>query len=229
MKVRTALLTAVMAVAMVGQAADWNLGVTPSSTWLGWVNAFELDGTTFAAGFGEATATGRGDFTGSTLNLRPNTRLYDENFADAFWVDQGTLEGNKIVEFNMYQEYAANIGDTVEFNWTGVSSDLDGYEVVGFIKVLDAFASWATTQIASADVVVGESASVSLTVADAGAGSEFIQAGFWIKGVNVSGGAVLPADVRASQSIQIIPEPATIGLMGIAGLGMFVARRRLKV
>ena len=232
MKVRTALLTAVMAVAMVGQAADWNLGVTPSSTWNGWVNAFELDGTTFATGFGEATATGRGDFTGSTLNLRPNTRLYDETILDAFWVNQTTLEANKVIEFNMYQEYAGTIGDTVNFNWSGLSSDLSGYEVVGFIKVLDAFASWATTQIETKPVVVGSSGQLNLTVADAGAGDEFIQAGFWIKGLAVSGGANslgIPADPAAATSIQIIPEPATIGLMGIAGLGMFVARRRLKV
>jgi hypothetical protein len=29
-------------------------------------------------------------------------------------------------------------------------------------------------------------------------------------------------------SVQIVPEPATIGLMGIAGLGMFLARRKVR-
>jgi hypothetical protein len=31
-----------------------------------------------------------------------------------------------------------------------------------------------------------------------------------------------------SQGLQVIPEPATIGLMGIAGLGMFLARRKVR-
>jgi hypothetical protein len=33
----------------------------------------------------------------------------------------------------------------------------------------------------------------------------------------------------ATVAVNIVPEPATIGLMGIAGLGMFVARRRMKI
>jgi hypothetical protein len=231
MKVRTALLTAVVAVAMVGQAADWNLGLAPGTSWGGWVNAFELDGTTFATGFGEDPLTGKGSFDGvNKVTLAPNTRLYDENFADDYWVSSADFSALKIVEFNYYQEYEAAIGDTVEFNWTGLSSDLPaGYEVLGFIKVLDAFASWATTQYEFAPVVPGVSQSLSFTVADAGDGGEFIQAGFAIKGLPVSGGAVLPIDPAALTSIEIIPEPATIGLLGIAGLGMFVARRRLKI
>ncbi|WP_372808530.1 PEP-CTERM sorting domain-containing protein [Pontiella sp.] len=29
-------------------------------------------------------------------------------------------------------------------------------------------------------------------------------------------------------NIEVIPEPATLGLMGVAGLGMFLARRKAR-
>lgn len=35
-----------------------------------------------------------------------------------------------------------------------------------------------------------------------------------------------PGDITAN--IEVIPEPATIGLMGVAGLGMFLARRKAR-
>ena len=214
-----------MAVAMVGQAADWEFGVNPAESWNGYVNAFELDNTTFATGFGEDPLTGRGTFSGATLSMQPNTRLYDDVIADAFWVDQITFEANKIIEFNMYQEVSATIGDTVTFDFETIANNVPaGYTAIGFIKVLDGFASWATTQFEQVDLVAGNTGHLELTVADAGSGSEILQAGFALRGVAVTAGS---AD--ALTAVQIIPEPATIGLVGIAGLGMFVARRRFKV
>ena len=187
MKVKAVLLTAVMAVAMVGQAADWNFGVNPGATWNGYVNAFELDGTTFATGFGEDPLTGRGTFSGATLSMQPNTRLYDDVIADAFWVDQITFEANKVIEFNMYQEVTGTIGDTVNFNFSTIADNVPaGYEARGFIKVLDGFASWATTQYEWVELVAGQSANLDLVVADAGTGSEIVQAGFSLKGIAVT-------------------------------------------
>ena len=39
---------------------------------------------------------------------------------------------------------------------------------------------------------------------------------------------LLPASASAVANLQVVPEPATLGLMGIAGLGMFLARKKAR-
>jgi hypothetical protein len=225
-------LVLIVAVAVMGQAyaADFNYGVTPESTWLGYINVFD-QADNFQFGFPESTpSTASANWApgpAQPLTMSPNTRLYDENVLDPFWVDQTTFEATLVSEFNYYQEAVGAVGNTVQFDYEVVANSLPaGYEAVGFIKVLDGFSSWATYQIETADLTAG-SKTLSLTVDGSGitgGGVPFIQAGFWVKGAYVSS-----SDPVALTGVEIIPEPATIGLMGIAGLGMFVARRRLKI
>ena len=39
---------------------------------------------------------------------------------------------------------------------------------------------------------------------------------------------LLPSSAGAIANMQVVPEPATLGLMGVAGLGMFLARRKAR-
>ena len=230
-------LAVIMAVVMLGavaqsQATAWQFGNSPSSPWLTYVNVFDQSDV-FQFGFPEATpSTASWNWAAGPANPLtggPNTRLYDENVADPFWVDQITFEANLVSEVNYYQERFAADADTITFNFDVIANTLPaGYEAVGFIKVLDAFDSWATYQIETTDLSLGF-AKLDLTVDQSldpslGTTDILIQAGYWIKGAYVSS-----ASPEALTGVQIVPEPATIGLMGIAGLGMFVARRRLKI
>jgi hypothetical protein len=61
---------------------------------------------------------------------------------------------------------------------------------------------------------------LSFTVADAGAGSETVQAGFYIKGLYVD-----PLNPIAATGVQVIPEPSTFAL-ALIGLAGFLARKR---
>jgi len=226
-----ALAVCAIAVGSMESRADKVFSVDPGASWYGYINAFELDGITFATGFPEGNLTTMSaNFAAGPANpltLGPNTRLYDDVILDPYWVDQGTFVGNKIIEANMYQEDGGGvIGETVTFNWSTISNDLPaGYSAVAFIKVLDGLASWATTQYEFAPLVGGSGGSLSFIVADAGAGSEFVQAGFAIKGLAVSSGD----PIALTGAVVTIPEPSTfvLALTGLMGLVSFVRKRRI--
>jgi len=228
MKLKRLLLATIATGALIGGSFQSNaqLGFTvdPGQPWYGYINAFELDGTTYATGFPDATADLRASFSGPTLSLQPNTRLYDGVLSDPYWVDQITFLPNKIIEANMYQETsgAGLLGQTVTFDFTTVASSLPpGYEARGFIKVLDGLATWATTQYEWVDLVPGNTEQLSFVVASPGAGTPFVQAGFSLKGVAVTGGSP-----EALTSVQIIPEPTTFALAGLGAAALVILRRR---
>jgi len=229
MKLNKLLLTALTAGAFIGASLPSNAQITftvdPGQTWSGYVNAFELDGTTFATGFPDATADLRANFAGSDLLLQPNTRLYDTVVGDAFWVDQITFEANKVIEANMYQERIddAQIGQSVSFYFNTIANNLPvGYEAVGFIKVLDAFGTWATTQITTTPLVAGQDWVLTIPeVFDPGDGTASVQAGFYLKGV-----AVTASSPTADTFVQIVPEPTTFALAGLGAAALLVFRRR---
>ena len=240
MKLRHALLVAVGACTfLMGSTqtrADLNFTVDPNATWLGYINVFDQAGA-FQFGFAEGDlTTAAGNFAAGPANpltLSPNTRLYDENVADPFWVDQGTFEANLVSEFNMYQETFdgdpnAFIGQKVNFAYEPLANDLPvGYDAVAFIKVLDGFSSWSTYQIVTAPLTPAGVQNLQLEVNNSGitgAGTPFVQAGFWVKGAYVSS-----ADPVALTGAQVtIPEPSTfvLGLAGLMGLVTFVRRKR---
>lgn len=228
---RVLVILAVLAMTGIASADLLNFTVDPDATWLGFINVFD-QADNFQFGFVEGNlATASASFAaGPSLPLvvSPNTRLYDENAADSFWVDQGTFEATLVSEFNFYQEVfdadpLAFQGQTATFDFTTVSNNLPaGYDAVGFIKVLDGFSSWATYQITTVDLTGGSSGSLSLLVDGSGltgAGTPFVQAGFWVKGAYVSSD-----DPAASTGVEIIPEPFTIALLGLGGL--FLRRRK---
>jgi len=234
MKFKNLTLATLTAAALIGGAlqsrAQLYFSVDPGENWYGYINYFETpaNGGGYVGGFVEGNIPTASASWGAgpslPLTMQPNTRLYDENILDPFWVNQATFLGNKDIEFNYYQEHIddAQIGQSVDFYFNTLANDLPaGYEAVGFIKVLDAFATWATTQITTAPLVPGQGTTLSLVVGDPGAGTASVQAGFWVKGLAVSAG-----DPISLTSVQIIPEPTTFALAGLGAAALLIFRRR---
>ena len=237
MKLKKLLLATLTAGALLGGSlqsnAQLDFTVDPGQNWLGYINVFD-QADNFQFGFGEGTpSTASANWApgpAQPLTMSPNTRLYDENVADPFWVDQITFEANLVSEFNYYQETfdadpLAYQGQTATFGFETVANSLPaGYEAVGFIKVLDGFQTWNTYQITTLDLVAGQGAILSLLVDDSGlsaGGTPFVQAGFWVKGAYVSS-----SDPVALTGVEIIPEPTTFALAGLGAAALLVFRRR---
>ena len=103
------LLTAAAAMACSASAqVTFNMTVDPSETWLGYINFYNLD-ESFAGGFAETNlATMAANFTSpTTLSLTPNTRLYDENTTDPFWVDQTTALCSQVLPGGKFRSQSA--------------------------------------------------------------------------------------------------------------------------
>ncbi len=231
---RKTLTVAILAAfAIVGGTvqADLNFTVDPGAAQFAYVNAFNISDDTPATDFGYTAAQSPSTFVGNTQVLGPNTDIYTANGGgtvdeDTFWfTGDGSGTQLKYLEVATYQEVTGTIGETVTFDFLTVATTLkdSGYEAVGFIKVLDGFASWATTQYEFVDLTAGSLESLSLVIADAGAGSEIVQAGFAVTGLYVD-----PTTAAGLGTFEVIPEPATLGLLGIFGGGLLFFRRCFK-
>jgi len=227
MKLKKLLLATLTAGALLGGSlqsnAQLDFTVDPGQNWLGYINVFD-QADNFQFGFGEGTpSTASANWApgpAQPLTMSPNTRLYDENVADPFWVDQITFEANKVVEANFYQEVDGLDGQDITFGYDVLLNTLPaGYSAQGFIKVLDAGAGWATVQSTFADLTPG-GAGLSLTVG--AAIDPRVQAGFYVKGVAIT--ATDPDAILAS--VFIVPEPTTFALAGLGAAALLIFRRR---
>ncbi len=211
------------------------VGVNPGAPWLGFMNVFDIPQNSgggpyppnlgpyqFGSSWGipDLCAT----WAGPTLTLSPNT-IGDPN---PYWYNPsggpGAI-GNKIMDANIYVETTGVYpGQTLTFQGTVLANTLvgktdplgNGWTSVAFIK--DFAPDYSSFNVQTVPLVVG-SFSVSLaTVADP---ARHVQWGFETLGPDV-----WITDVGQYGSIQVIPEPSTLALLGLGLVGGLIWRRR---
>jgi len=202
-------------------AADVSVGIDQSdAAWLGFMNVFELDGTTFVFGspWGPADLNSSFDDGAGTMTMSPNT-IGDP---DPFWYQGGGAPGspgNKIMEANLYQEVTDTFaGQTVTFSGNVLSNSFtDAHQATVFIR--DFAADYSSSVDMLADVDASGAFSISLdTLGDAG---RHVQWGIRVKGVNVW---VTDTAPFGNVVFSTVPAPGAAALLGLGGL--IAGRRR---
>ncbi len=213
--------------------ADVDVGVNNSTgPWLGFMNVYELPanggGFVFGSPWGIPDLVATFDDPNSILTLSPNT-IGDPN---EFWYQDPTMmgdpnpggpgaPGNKIMEANLYQEINGGLGgQTLTFSGNVLSNSFTSAHSTR-VFVSD-FAPDYSSRIDSFFDITGPGAfSVSLATIDDP--TRHIQFGFQTTGVNVWATDVGPF---GNVVIQTIPEPGSIAVLVMAGLGLIARRRR---
>jgi hypothetical protein len=227
--------------ALVGAGFSANaltVGVDPApgySGWIGYMNVFNITGL---PGYGAAAASGGtvggtgpwgtvdlvATWSGPTLTLAPNT-IGDPN---SYWytpTGQPGSVGNKIMDANMYVEIGSLPGQTLTFEGRVLANTLangpvnqlgEGWTSVAFIK--DFAPDYSSFNIQTAPLTPGYFSFSLATVNDP---ARHVQYGF-----ETIGPDVWFTDVGQYGSIQVIPEPSTLALLGLGMVGALVWRRR---
>ena len=207
--------------------AQTTVGPDPSAAWVGYMNVSEIpsNGGGYLWGSGWGTADLVATWSGPMLTIKPNSI----NDPAAYWYTPaggpGSV-GNKIMDANIYVETAAGLltGQTLTFTgevlantlFGNVDANGNGWTSVAFIKD---FAPDYSSFVSSTASLVNGVFSISLaTINDP---ARHIQYGF-----ETIGPDVWITDVGPYGSIQIVPEPGTLTLLGLGLLGTMIWRRR---
>jgi hypothetical protein len=203
-----------------------NVAVNPAMTWLGYMNVSEIpqNGGGFLWGSGWGTADLCATWAGPVLTLSPNT-IGDPN---PYWYTPSGgpgAKGNKIMDANMYVETTGLYsGQTLTFSGNvlfntlvgNVDANGNGWTSVAFIK--DFAPDYSSFNMNTVPLVAGEFNVSLATVADP---ARHVQYGF-----ETIGPDVWITDVGQYGSIQIIPEPCSLALLGLGLAGALIWRRR---
>ena len=188
--------------------------VSASDPWVGYMNVFELNGTTylFGSGWGVPDLKTVLDVPGNTISLSPNLNLY--NATDSYW-SNGAI-GNKICEANTYVQDDSFAGQVLTFKGKVLSNNLNaGYTAILFIKAFAADYSSVLVNI-EIPIVVGEFNITTTTPLPAGSHPQY---GFQIKGLNgnpvdeialgkiVIGQSTLSTTKFQTSSVKMYPNP----------------------
>ena len=192
---------------------------------LGWMNNYHhADASTWGSGWGVADL--RQNIIGGYLVLQTNIGATVTDGSDPYWAP-----GENSMESLGYYEsgWGEFTGQDVTFSFQVLSNNLagaigsDGQAIVteAFIKTLDAGGSWATTQEVYEPLTVGLHSFSLSDLYPAGVDPTLTQ-----PSVQVGFRVIAGNDTAASDYLQavIVPEPMTIGLLGLGGL--FLRRRK---
>ena len=188
----------------------------------GYMNVFNLDGTTFQFGSSWGIADLRADFSngGSTVTLKAN-QIGDPN---PYWyIGGGALgnPGNKIMEANLYaQNDGGLLNQTITFSGVVDSYTLvSGYTVKAFIK--DFAADFSSSTVVSS--VLNSAGIFEISYNNGGDAARHLQWGFQMSGPNAWG---TDADAKGSVVISAVPEPSIASLLGFGVAGLIATRLR---
>jgi beta-glucanase (GH16 family) len=180
-----------------------------NNNWTTYMNVFETPANGGGYVFGSNWALGDAKSTlntnigtAGTLTLQPNFNTYRDNSSDAYWVNQTTGEGNKVMEASTYVEPGATyLGADFTFTGSVVSYTLDSskYQAKVFIKALDPANGYADALGGTKVMDLPPSGNFSITADSADLTSGLVlQYGFFIRGVNAN-----PVDEAALGSVVI--------------------------
>jgi hypothetical protein len=216
-------LCALLGTAISANAA--NVAVIPSAAWQGYMNVFEIpsNGGGYLWGSGWGMADLCATWAGPVLTLSPNTI----NDPSAYWYTPSGgpgARGNKIMDANLYVETTGVFsGVTLTFEGNVLANTLfghvdangNGWTSVAFIK--DFAPDYSSFTSVTVPLTPGY---FNVSLAIAADPARHVQYGF-----ETIGPDVWATDVGPYGSIQIIPEPGSLALLGL-GLGVTALLRR---
>jgi hypothetical protein len=214
--------------ALIGACLTTNaatVGVDPGRNWIGWMNVSEIpqNGGAYLWGSGWGTVDLCATWAGPVLTLSPNTI----NDPASYWYTPSGgpgAKGNKIMDANMYVETTGVYsGQNLTFEGTVLANTLfgkvdgngNGWTSVAFIK--DFAPDYSSFNLVTVPLTPGYFNISLATVADP---ARHVQFGF-----ETIGPDVWITDVGQYGSIQVIPEPGTLAVLGL-GLGIAALLRR---
>jgi hypothetical protein len=202
------------------------VAVTPTAGWQGYMNVFNLPSAGGAYMFGSSWGIPDlcATWSGNVLTLSPNTI----NDPSSYWYTPSGAPGatgNKIMDANFYVETTGIYsGQTLTFSGNVLANTLagkkdpngNGWTSVAFIK--DFAPDYSSSVSVTAPLVNGV---FNISLALLADPTRHIQYGF-----ETIGPDVWSTDVGPYGSIQVVPEPSSLALLGLGLAGTLIWRRR---